>query len=465
PTTSPANCTWRPSFSPNAVATGFSENFGPGLPSGRPRCAATTTLAPASASAFSVGTDATMRPGSVICPSSSSGTLRSERTRTPRPETPSARRSSRVLIAISLQRLADQRDQVDEAVAVTPLVVVPRDDLGLVVDHLGQTGVEDRAVRVGDDVAGDDRRVVVLEDALHPALGGRLERSVDVFDAGRLAQIGGQVGDRAGGNRHPQRVAVELALQLGQHQTDRLRGARRRRHDVQCGGTGPAQVLVRAVLQVLVLRVGVDRGHQALDDAELVVQDFGKWPKAIRGARSIADDVLAAVVLVIVHTENDRDVLVGGGRGDDDLLCAGLQMALRLVGLGEYAGGFDDDVDAEVAPREGGRPFLDFEGLDLVGADDDGVVTFEADVLGQAAEDRVELEQMGQRRVIGEVVDGDHLDVGATALRLLRFQCPVEIASDAAEAVDAHPDCHLFLPRPPCSAVVVYGQPNGDRSG
>src|SRR5436190_1115464 len=92
-----------------------------------------------------------LRPGSVMLPSSSTGTFRSERTSTPRPETPSASRSSSVLIATGLKGLADQCDQVDEAVGVTPLVVVPRDDLGLVVDHLGQARVVDRAVRVGDD--------------------------------------------------------------------------------------------------------------------------------------------------------------------------------------------------------------------------------------------------------------------------------------------------------------------------
>src|SRR5262245_53176808 len=103
-----------------------------------------------------------MRPGSVILRSSSSGTFRSERTSTPRPETPSASRSERVFMedeATGLQRLADQCDQVYEAVGVTPLVVVPGHRLGLVVDHLGQPGVEDRAVGVGDDVAGHDRGV------------------------------------------------------------------------------------------------------------------------------------------------------------------------------------------------------------------------------------------------------------------------------------------------------------------
>ena len=79
---------------------GASENFGSGPSLGLPRWAVTTTFAPASDSAFSVGTEAMMRPGSVMLPSSSSGTFRSERTSTPRPETPSASRSSSVLTAI-----------------------------------------------------------------------------------------------------------------------------------------------------------------------------------------------------------------------------------------------------------------------------------------------------------------------------------------------------------------------------
>ena len=38
---------------------------------------------------------------------------------------------------VGLQRLTDQADQVDEAVGIAPLVVVPADHLDLVPDHLG----------------------------------------------------------------------------------------------------------------------------------------------------------------------------------------------------------------------------------------------------------------------------------------------------------------------------------------
>jgi hypothetical protein len=122
--------------------------------------------------------------------------------------------------------------------------------------------------RVGDDVLGDDRVLGVDQDALERALGGGLDDRVDLDDGGLAAGLEGEVGGRAGRGRDAQRVAVELALELGQHEGDGLGGTGRGRDDVEGGGAGATQVLVRAVLQVLVAGVGVDRGHEALDDAE-----------------------------------------------------------------------------------------------------------------------------------------------------------------------------------------------------
>ena len=91
---------------------------------------------------------------------------------------------------------------------------------------------------------------------------------------------------------------------------------------------------------------------------------------------------------------------------------------LAFGGVGEEAGGLDDDVDAQVAPGQLVRAALG-ERLDLLLADDDGVVAVERDVVRQAAQDRVVLEQVGQGRVVGQVVDRHDLDVGG-AERLLR---------------------------------------------
>ena len=105
---------------------------------------------------------------------------------------------------------------------------------------------------------------------------------------------------------------MQLAVELGQHQADGLRGPGRRRDEVDRGGACAAQVLVRRVLEVLVGRVGVDRRHQAVLDADRVVDDLGRRREAVRRARRVGDDVvLVGVVLVEVDPEDDRDVLVG----------------------------------------------------------------------------------------------------------------------------------------------------------
>src|SRR6476660_323310 len=229
PTVSVAKATSRPSSSPSRFATGASEYLSSGAPLGRPRWAQTTTVAPASARASIAGTDALMRPSSVIV-WPSSGTLRSARTSTRLPRrSPSARRSARV--RTDLQVLADEHDDVDEAVGVSPLVVVPADDLDLVADDLGQARVEDARVRVGDDVAADDRVLGVLEDALERAVRRRLDRRVDLVDGRLAAGLEGEVGGRARGDRHAHGEPVELALELRQDQADRLGGAGGRRHD------------------------------------------------------------------------------------------------------------------------------------------------------------------------------------------------------------------------------------------
>ena len=162
-----------------------------------------------------------------------------------------------------------------------------------------------------------------------------------------------QVDDRAGRDGGADGEAVQLAVELGQHEADGLGGAGRRRDQVERGGAGAAQVGVRHVLQALVGRVGVDRRHQAVLDADGLVGDLRERREAVRRARRVGDDVvLVGVVLVEVDAEADRDVLALGRRGDDDLLRAAVEVLGGVLAVGEEAGRLDDDVDAEVAPRQ-----------------------------------------------------------------------------------------------------------------
>ena len=109
-------------------------------------------------------------------------------------------------------------------------------------------------------------------------------------------------------------------------------------------------------------------------------------------------------------------------------------MGLGLFGVGEEAGGFDDDLGADGGPvKLGGVAFgEDFNFL----AVDGEVVGSVGDLVGQVAEDGVVLEQVGEGGGGGEVVDGDEFDVGVAK------RGAEDVASDAAEAVDSYLNCH-----------------------
>ena len=178
--------------------------------------------------------------------------------------------------------------------------------------------------------------------------------------------------------------------------------------------------------------------HEALDDAQGVVQRLGHRGEAVGRARGVGDDrVLGRVIVLVVDTHDDGDVLVGGRCRDDDLLGATGDVGLGLGRVGEEAGGLDDDVGSDGGPVQGGGVALG-PGLERRAVVRDRVVVIR-DVALETTEDRVVLEQRGERLVVGEVVDPDDLDVGARGQN-----GPEEVAADAAEAVDAYANSHVI---------------------
>ena len=185
----------------------------------------------------------------------------------------------------------------------------------------------------------------------------------------------------------------------------------------QSSSAGATQVGVRSVVQALVAGVGVDGDHETGFDAEVLVENLDQRSQAVRGARSVRDDVVnLGVVGLAVHADDEGGVFVLRGSGDDDLLGAAVDVGLSLGCVGEEAGGLDHDVNAELAPGEVGGIALS-ESSDAVAVDGDGLV-----VVGnfgiETTQDGVVLEQVCEGLVVGEVVDGNDLDIGA----LLREQ-------------------------------------------
>src|SRR5512141_249240 len=132
------------------------------------------TRAPDWSRALIVGSAPRMRESSVTLPSAN-GTLKSTRTNTRLSATSTSRMVSLFMAGSDGDGQARRHvgDQVRDAAAVAPLVVVPGDDLDhrAAADH-GQRAVDDRAAVVGLEVHRHERLVGDAEDALHRAGGG-----------------------------------------------------------------------------------------------------------------------------------------------------------------------------------------------------------------------------------------------------------------------------------------------------
>src|SRR5699024_2741262 len=165
-----------------------------------------------------------------------------------------------------------------------------------------------------------------------------------------------------------------LAVQLGVNLAYRLSSASGGRDDVAGSRTAAAPVLLRRTVNSLLgAGGGVYGGHQALGDAERLVQNLSDRSQAVGGAGSVGNKghILGVGVLVNAHNEH-RGVVLGRCR-HDNLLCAAVDVRLCLLLGQENAGGLNNIVNAVCAPRNVLRIHLSME-QNLLAVHSDGVV-------------------------------------------------------------------------------------------
>ena len=98
---------------------------------------------------------------------------------------------------------------------------------------------------------------------------------------------------------------------------------------------------------------GVNGGHEAVGDAELVVQDLGDGGQAVSGAGSVGDErSCPGVVLVEVDAADEHRGIVLAGSGEDNDLGAGVQVRLGGFLGQELTGALEDVINAQLAPGE-----------------------------------------------------------------------------------------------------------------
>ena len=117
--------------------------------------------------------------------------------------------------------------------------------------------------------------------------------------------------------------------------------------------------------------------------------------------------MLGRIVFAVVDAQNEGQVRIRGGSGNEHLLGAGFKVLLGGVTLGEQAGGFQNDVYAQLLPgKVGGVAFHGDEDLVTV---NDQIFSINGNFTVKLALRGVILEQVGDHFNGGQVIDGNNL--------------------------------------------------------
>ena len=170
-------------------------------------------------------------------------------------------------------------------------------------------------------------------------------------------------------------------------------------------------------------------GHQTLDDAELLVQDLGDGSQAVGGAGGVGHEGHVRGVLVVVDAHDEHRGVVLGGSAHDDVLGAGVDVALAQVLAQVLAGALADILSADRSPGD----VLDVHGGEhgvLLAVDHQSTV-LSGDLAGELAVNAVVLQHIGHILGVHEGVvqtDDFHIVVGQGSAE--------NEAADTAETID-----------------------------
>lgn len=244
--------------------------------------------------------------------------------------------------------------QVHETVAVSPLIVIPRDNLvEIVVQMNASRRIDNGRSWIMHKVLRDQFFFRVSQHTLHGPFRRSLERRTHLLLRGWLFGPDGQIDHGDIGGWHANGHAREFSVELGNDLPDGLGGTRRGWNQIVDGATTGAPILAALAGTVdcqLRRRGRVDCCHERFDNSEFVVNDLGEWSQTVSGARSIGQDRFT-IVFGVVDT-HDKHGSVGGGGRDNDSGCTAFQMSFALFNRGENSRGFADCFGTGFAPRD-----------------------------------------------------------------------------------------------------------------
>ena len=188
--------------------------------------------------------------------------------------------------AAKLFHRIDIRNQIQHFVRITPLVIVPRNQLHEVARKRDtRRCIEDGRMSVAEDVAGNDSVFRIGHNAFQFAFAGFLDSRANLIIGRFFLKSASEVNNRAVKRRNTHRHTRQLAVQFRNNLADRFCSARGRRNDVAGSSTSASPVLLgRTVNRLLGRRCRMNRRHKAFNETKVIVDNFRQRSQAVRRA-------------------------------------------------------------------------------------------------------------------------------------------------------------------------------------
>ncbi|BBG31125.1 flagellin and related hook-associated proteins [Zymobacter palmae] len=316
--------------------------------------------------------------------------------------------------ALILQEFLHRQSVVEHTSGEAPFVVVPRQDFNqfAVAANARLSRVESRRVGIVVEVNRNQRFFVSAENRRFSS--GFSNDFVDFFNRSCAFRYERQVNNGNVDSRNANSETVQFAFQLRQNQSHcRCRTSFGRDHGVS-GAASTTRIFVVNVDQVLVVGVGVDRGHQTFNDTNLCINRFSNRRQAVSGARSVGNDVHVGRQDVFVYAVNDSSVSVSTRARDQNAFSACFQVQSGFFTFSEDTGAFHDQVNVQFFPRQASR-------VTFCQADDFVAVDIHCFFVVRNGEVKVTMsgivfEQVSVQSSVTQVVDGNNLDAITVAV-------------------------------------------------
>ena len=155
----------------------------------------------------------------------------------------SIHRISRNITALN-EALGDNVGQIDDALGVAPLVIVPGDNLDHVVAHHHGERSIDGSGNIGTaEIDRHQRRLGDCKYTLHGTISGLFEGRIDFLCRDSFfLHVANEINNRDVRSGNTEGDAIELALQLGKDKGNRLGSTCGSRNDVKRSSTSAAEV-------------------------------------------------------------------------------------------------------------------------------------------------------------------------------------------------------------------------------